>query len=328
MRLYNLTEGRPRLYLIDEGVDASDNDVVTMVAGSGVGLTGYSDGTIPGIEQFGNISSQPVVGHLVAFLGTPPLTAYFHGDAVVLLTGATLYIDGIPFVSGTPSLTVLGGQEMTEVSFSGTPGFTFVEGQTYYLEMVIAPMEQRSQVYIDSATLPLGDISTMTADGEWGLSFNNINFTGGLINTMESDGIRMNGNILRADMTQGPFGKITVLIDVTLTDPALATFGDLIAVNPNVATPSRIRLLYGSSFYRGIVPDNVSSDFWISPLNVRTTVGIEVDLVNGVSKLIGGDGEVLEVASLGASPTNITRIELFKACRGKAHSVAIIAEGA
>src|SRR5690606_27136248 len=101
MRLYNLTGGRPRLYLIDEGVSSSDNDVFTMVAGSGSGITGYSDGAVVG--PFGEISSQPLVGHLVSLLGTDgvsPLTAYFHGDAVVLLTGATLYIDGVPFVSG------------------------------------------------------------------------------------------------------------------------------------------------------------------------------------------------------------------------------------
>lgn len=188
------------------------------------------------------------------------------------------------------------------------------------------PTPEASAIYIDQSDAPLGDIASLTARGTWGQTLNNINFTGGLINVMEADGIKMNGNILRADMTQGPFGKITVLIDVTLTDPALATFGDLIAINPNIATPSRIRLMYGSSFYRGIVPDNVSNDFWIAPLNVRTVVGIEVDLINGLSRLIGGDGEVLEVASLGASPTSITRVELFKACLGKVHSVAIIAE--
>ncbi|WP_062560373.1 hypothetical protein [Paracoccus aminovorans] len=190
------------------------------------------------------------------------------------------------------------------------------------------PTPKIAQVYIDHTDAPLGNISALTARGSWAQSFSNIAFTGGAINAMEADGIRMNGNILRADMTRGPFGKITVLCDVTLTSAGLATFADLIAVNPAGATPTRIRMAYGTSFYRGIVPDNISNDFWVAPLNVRTTVGVEVDLVNGLSRLIGGDGEVMEVASLAAAPASITRIELFKACIGKCHSLAIIAEAA
>jgi len=217
------------------------------------------------------------------------------------------------FRAGVAQRTYRGGSQK---------GALFLGGQLVWA----IPTAKIAQIYIDETDAPLGDISSMTARGTWAQAFSNIAFAGGSINAMEADGIKMNGNILRGSMTQGPFGKITVLCDVTLTGTALATQGDLIAINPAGATPTRVRLTYGTSFYRGIVPDNASNDFWIAPLNVRTTVGIEVDLVNGVSKLIGGDGEEAVVASLAASPTSITRIELFKACIGKCHSLSIITE--
>jgi len=188
-----------------------------------------------------------------------------------------------------------------------------------------APNETSSVIYIDPQNYALGDINSLTATGSWTQTFTNIAFAGGAVNVMEADGIDLNGNFLRADMSRPGISRITVICDITIESPPLTTFGDIIAVNPASAVGTRIRLLYGATQFRGIVPSNVSNDFWISPVGSRYTVGIEVDIAEGVSYMIGGDGEITTVASLQQSPVTIDRIELFKSCIGKCHKLAILA---
>lgn len=165
-----------------------------------------------------------------------------------------------------------------------------------------APNETQSAIYIDPANYSPGSISTLTATGRWGQNFTEIAFTGGSAGAMEADGIAMNGNFLRADVSQAGISRITVLADVTIGSLPLTTFGDIIAVNPASAVETRIRLLYGSTQFRGIVPNNVSNDFWIAPAGERFTVGIEVNLSDGISYMIGGDGEITTVQSLQQPP--------------------------
>ncbi len=54
-------------------------------------------------------------------------------------------------------------------------------------------------------------------------------------------------------------------------------------------------------------------------------MGLEVDITDGVSYMIGGDGEITTVTSLQQPPVTINRIELFKSCIGKCHKLAILA---
>ncbi len=88
-----------------------------------------------------------------------------------------------------------------------------------------APTETSSVIYIDPQNYAIGDISSLTATGSWAQSFTNIDFTGGTINVMEADGIDLNGNFLRADMSRPGISRITVICDITIESPPLTTFG-------------------------------------------------------------------------------------------------------
>lgn len=199
-------------------------------------------------------------------------------------------------------------------------GFSWRDART------LPPDPANASIFIDHTDAPLGAIANLTARGAWAASFGDIAFTGGSPAVMESDGIKLNGNILRWNGSHGPLARITVLLDVTLTGDPLASLGDLVNINPVGATLDRVRIAYNATSWRGYVPDNIASNFWPATYGQRVVVGIEADLVAGTSKMIGADGEFETIDSADNVPVTVTRIEIGKACIGKLHQIYIKAE--
>lgn len=187
------------------------------------------------------------------------------------------------------------------------------------------PIPDVSALYFDNTDAPLGDVTSLTTRGSWGAVLSNVAFTGGAVAVMQSDGLLVSGNILRNIATRGPFSKFTLLCDIRRDGLVTSSRGDVIGINPNEGVETRCYLSYDANAFRVIGPNNVTIS--VAPVpGTRQTVGMEVDLVSGIMKVIEPDGFERSISLGAVSPFSINRIEIGKACAALFHQIAIIVE--
>lgn len=187
------------------------------------------------------------------------------------------------------------------------------------------PAYKIAQIYIDHEDAPIGDVSSLTARGTWVQAFSNVTGSGS-INVMEADGLKLNGNILRANMTRGPFSKFTILADVTRTAAPLASNGVICSINPNGVTGVRFWLRYTSSNYQLVGPSGTIMNLVpIGSYGDRQVIGGELDLVAGTMTGIEADGETQTLAQPVGS-ISVTRIDIGTNAIGKIHKLFVSAE--
>jgi hypothetical protein len=189
------------------------------------------------------------------------------------------------------------------------------------------PASKIAQIYIDHEDAPLGDVASLTARGSWAQSFSNVaGAAGSSINVMETDGLKLNGNILRAALSPGPFSKFTILADVTRTADPLASNGVICSINPNGAAGVRFWFRYTSANYQLIGPSGTIMNLApIGGYGDRQVVGGELDLVAGTMTGIEADGET-QTLMQPVGPISVTRIDIGTNAIGKIHKLFVSAE--
>lgn len=179
-----------------------------------------------------------------------------------------------------------------------------------------------SAIYIDRNDAPPGNVSSLTARGTWAQAFSNVTGSGS-INVMQADGLQLNGNTLRANMTRGPFSRMKIMADVTRAAAPLASNGVICSINPNGVTGVRFWLRYTSSNYQLVGPSGTIMNLApIGGYGDRQVIGGELDLVAGTMTGIDADGET-QVSAQPTGPISVTRVDIGTSSVGKLHSLVV-----
>lgn len=104
----------------------------TMTAGDYLGSAqGYSDGSL--FPVFGSINAEPIPSNPLLALFTPTLKIIsFDGDAETLLTGLSVWVDGVEYPFDGSDWE-FGGSDTYATWDAGGP--TFVDGVQYFVEI-------------------------------------------------------------------------------------------------------------------------------------------------------------------------------------------------
>lgn len=103
-----------------------------MTAGAFSGVVfGYSDGS--GLPAFGSIDAEPIPGHdLIANVSGFSQAITFAGDAVSLLSGLTVWVNGIQYAANFSGWGLFGSD--TQGSWS-SDGPDYADGNSYFIEI-------------------------------------------------------------------------------------------------------------------------------------------------------------------------------------------------